>query len=254
MSKFWNFVKNSDAPDSGRTMYIYGPLEEDSWFDDDVTPNAFREELYADVGPVTIVINSPGGDCIAASQIYTMLIEYPADVTVKIDGMAASAASVVAMAGKMVEMAPTALMMIHDPLTMAWGNKAEMEKTIAILDEVKQSIINAYQIKTGLSRHKISELMSAETWMNAQKALELGFIDRIMRREDAEEGAAALATNSYDFSTRNAQMRVLNMVMEKVHEDEQNEEKTDVDETPVPETNTVDTSEYYKRLNNIEHY
>ena len=252
MPKFWNLIKDSDAPDSGRTMYIYGPLEDEAWFEDEVTPKAFRDELYSEMTPVTIVINSPGGDCIAASQIYTMLMEYPCDVTVKIDGIAASAASVVAMAGSLVEMSPTALMMIHDPLTMAIGNKSEMEKAINVLEEVKQSIINAYQIKTGLSRKKIDDMMTAETWMNAKKALELGFIDKILYRDGAED-KSSVSNASYGFSTRNAQMRVLNMVMDK-NKDEPQVEEPKPEEVKEPEIETVDASDYYKRLNDIEHY
>ena len=119
----------------------------------------FHDELFAGKGPVTVWLNSPGGDCIAASQIYTMLMDYQDDVTIKIDGIAASAASVIAMAGTKVLMAPTALMMIHNPMTMAYGNQADMEKAIEMLDEVKESIMNAYEIKTSLSRAKLSHLM-----------------------------------------------------------------------------------------------
>ena len=116
----------------------------------------------------------------AASQIYSMLKNHKGKVTVKIDGIAASAASVVAMAGDETLIAPTALMMIHDPSTCAMGNKADMEKAIILLDEVKESIINAYETKSHLSRNKIAKLMSDETWLNAKKAHEMGFVDGIL--------------------------------------------------------------------------
>lgn len=116
----------------------------------------------------------------AASQIYSMLKNHKGKVTVKIDGIAASAASVVAMAGDETLIAPTALMMIHDPSTSAMGNKADMEKAIILLDEVKESIINAYETKSHLSRNKIAKLMSDETWLNAKKAHEMGFVDGIL--------------------------------------------------------------------------
>ena len=132
-------------------------------------------------------INSPGGDCVAAAQIYNMLMDYKGAVTVKIDGIAASAASVIAMAGTKVMMSPVSMLMIHNPITIAAGDKEEMEKAISMLDEVKESIMNAYEIKTGLSRAKLSHLMDAETWMNANKALELGFIDGILSREEIPE-------------------------------------------------------------------
>lgn len=175
MNKFWNWVRNSDE---SRTLYLNGTIAEESWFDDDITPAAFKAELLAGEGDITVWINSPGGDCVAASQIYSMLMDYKGAVTVKIDGIAASAASVIAMAGTTVLMAPTALMMVHNPLTVAIGDTEEMQKAIAMLDEVKESIINAYEIKTGLSRARLSHLMDAETWLSAHKAVELGFAGR----------------------------------------------------------------------------
>ena len=172
MRHFWQWVKNDDKT---RTLFLEGIIAEESWFSDEVTPAMFKEELFAGSGPILLHINSPGGDCIAASQIYTMLMDYPHDITVQIDGMAASAASVIAMAGTKVCMSPTSMMMIHNPFTCAMGDSDEMRKAIQLLDEVKESIINAYEIKTGLSRTKLSHLMDSETWMNALKAKELGF-------------------------------------------------------------------------------
>ena len=145
MKRFWQWVRDETALDA-RTLYLDGVIAEDSWFEDDVTPAAFKADLVAGSGPIIIWINSPGGDCVAAAQIYNMLMEYPGDVTVKIDGIAASAASVVAMAGTRVHMSPTSLMMIHNPLTVAMGDSEEMRKAIQLLDEVKESIINAYEI------------------------------------------------------------------------------------------------------------
>ena len=167
----------------------------------------FREELFAGSGPVTIWLNSPGGDCIAASQIYSMLMDYTGNVTVKIDGIAASAASVIAMAGTTVLMAPTALMMIHNPMTMAFGDSGEMQKAIEMLDEVKESIVNAYEIKTGMSRARISHLMDSETWMNANKAIELGFADDIL--EDKKKKCATDDV-AFSFAAKSSEMRLLN--------------------------------------------
>lgn len=166
----------------------------------------FHDELFAGKGPVTVWLNSPGGDCIAASQIYTMLMDYKDDVTIKIDGIAASAASVIAMAGTRVLMAPTALMMIHNPMTMAYGNQADMEKAIEMLDEVKESIMNAYEIKTSLSRAKLSHLMDSETWMNANKAIELGFADDFLK--DSKKDAADIP--AYAFSGKETETRLMN--------------------------------------------
>lgn len=170
-----------------RTLFLNGTIAEESWFDDDVTPQLFKDELFAESGDVTIWINSPGGDCVAAAQIYNMLMDYKGNITIKIDGIAASAASVIAMAGTKVLMSPVSMMMIHNPATMAWGDSAEMLKAIDMLSEVKESIINAYEIKTGMSRAKLSHLMDAESWMNANKAVELGFADDILHRSGETE-------------------------------------------------------------------
>ena len=189
MKKFWNWARDETVPDA-RVLRLEGTIAEESWFDDDVTPALFKDELFSSTGPVTVWINSPGGDCVAAAQIYNMLMDYPGDVTVKVDGIAASAASVIAMAGTRVLMSPVSTMMIHNPLTVAMGDSEEMRRAIQMLDEVKESIINAYEIKTGLSRTRLSHLMDAETWMNANKALEFGFCDEIMfGREEAEPEA-----------------------------------------------------------------
>ena len=177
MKKFWNFIRN-DAGE--RILRLEGPIDEDSFWGDEVTPRMFREELDAEEGDVTVWICSPGGNVFAAAEIYTMLCDHKGKITVKIDSIAASAASVVAMAGDHVLMSPVAMLMIHDPMTIAMGNSKDMEKAIATLNEVKASIINAYQRKTGLSRNKISQLMENETWMNARKAVELGFADEIL--------------------------------------------------------------------------
>jgi len=170
-----------------RTLFLNGTIAEESWFDDDVTPQIFKDELNSGSGDITVWINSPGGDCIAAAQIYNMLMDYKGNVTVKIDGIAASAASVIAMAGTKVLVSPVSMLMIHNPMTVAFGNSAEMQKAIDMLGSVKDSILNAYEIKTGLSRTKLSHLMDAETWMDANKAIELGFADELMQRSAATD-------------------------------------------------------------------
>ena len=168
-----------------RTLFLSGTIASESWFDDDVTPQLFKDELNAGEGDIVVWINSPGGDCVAAAQIYNMLMDYKGSVTVKIDGIAASAASVIAMAGTKVLVSPVSMMMIHNPVTVAMGDASEMEKAIAMLSEVKDSIINAYEIKTNLSRARLSHMMDAETWMDARKAVELGFADDILKRAEA---------------------------------------------------------------------
>lgn len=183
MKKFWNWIKDSDET---RTLRLEGPIDEESFWGDEITPQMFRDELNAGEGDVTVWINSPGGNVFAAAEIYTMLKDYKGSITVKIDAIAASAASVVAMAGDTVQMSPVAMLMINDPSTVAMGNTKDMEKAIEVLNEVKESIINAYASKSGLSHARIANLMSNETWMNAKKAVELGFADEILfsKKED----------------------------------------------------------------------
>ena len=209
--KFWAW-KNlaEDGQPEERVLELYGTIAEESWFDDDITPRMFKDELNAGSGDVTVWINSPGGDCIAASQIYTMLMDYKGNVTVKIDGIAASAASVIAMAGTKVLMAPTALMMIHNPMTGAFGDHEDMQKAIEMLNEVKESIINAYEIRTNLSRAKLSHLMSSETWMNAKKAIELGFADEILTDDKTVADVPPFA-----FSSKAVEATLINKITAK---------------------------------------
>ncbi|MCI8530635.1 MAG: Clp protease ClpP [Lachnospiraceae bacterium] len=210
--KFWVWRNQADenAPEA-RVLELNGTIASESWFDDDVTPQMFKDELFAGEGDITVWINSPGGDCIAASQIYSMLMDYKGNVTVKIDGIAASAASVIAMAGTTVLMAPTALLMIHNPATMAFGDHNEMQKAIEMLSEVKESIINAYELKTGLSRAKLDHLMEDETWMNTKKAIELHFADGML--EDEKKMSADVG--AYQFSSKQVENALLNKITEK---------------------------------------
>ena len=197
-----------------RTLFLNGTIAEESWFDDDVTPQLFKEELMGGSGDITVWINSPGGDCVAAAQIYNMLMDYPHNVTVKIDGIAASAASVIAMAGTKVLVSPVSMMMIHNPMTIAIGDSEEMKKALAMLDEVKESIMNAYEIKTGLNRTKISHLMDAESWFNAKKAVELGFADKLLfsKEETEAEEEKELEMEAVMFSRK----AVTNSLMSKL--------------------------------------
>lgn len=162
-------------------------------------------------GDITVWINSPGGDCVAAAQIYNMLMDYPGNVTVKIDGIAASAASVIAMAGTKVLISPVGMLMIHNPATLAWGDSGEMQKAIEMLGSVKDSIINAYEIKTGLSRTKLSHMMDAETWMDAGKAVELGFADGILARAELTEDVKPMT-----MSMLYSKAAVVNSLMDKI--------------------------------------
>lgn len=180
MNKFWNFKTVFNEDKTENVLILNGYIAQESWFGDEVTPQLFKSELNNYKGDITVWINSPGGDCFAASEIYTALKEHSGKITIKIDGIAASAASVISMAGDMVEMSPTSMLMVHNPAMALFGEASELEQGIEFLNEVKESIINAYQLKTGLSRAKISKMMDAETWMNAKSAMEYGFCDRML--------------------------------------------------------------------------
>ncbi|GHV24849.1 hypothetical protein FACS189465_2410 [Clostridia bacterium] len=205
-NKFWNFSKN----ESERIMRIDGVIAEESWLDDEITPKQFKSELKSENGDITVWINSIGGDVFAASQIYNMLRDYLGKVTVKIDGIAASAASVIAMSGDEVLMSPVSLLMLHNPLTVAVGDTEEMSKAIEMLNEVKEAIINVYHVKTKLSRSKISNFMDAETWFSANKAVEFGFADRILFENENEENSNS---DSFVFS----RMAVTNSILGKLN-------------------------------------
>jgi ATP-dependent Clp protease protease subunit len=232
VKKFWNWVRDEDTEE--RTLYLNGVISEETWWGDEVTPKMFKDELTAGIGNVTVWINSPGGDVFAAAQIYNMLMDYKGQVTVKIDGMAASAASVIAMAGGDVYMSPVSMLMIHNPSTIAIGDSEEMLRAKALLDEVKESIINAYELKSGLSRTKLSHLMDEETWMNANKAVELGFADKILFSEDEER--TAIDKEGLIFS----RMMVTNSLLQKIPKKQK------------PKTGTQLES-LYKRLSLISH-
>ena len=223
MKKFWNWIHDDSG---GRVLRLEGPIDNESFWGDEITPAMFRDDLEAEDGDVTVWINSPGGNVFAAAEIYTMLRDYAGAVTVRIASLAASAASVIAMAGDRVQMSPTALLMIHDPSTIAMGNAKDMEKAIETLNEVKESIINAYMAKTGLRHNKVAELMESETWMSAKKALDLGFCDEILyeaKKEEPdkeEDGASAEPDDNGPvleaqlYSTRQMGLNILNRLRE----------------------------------------
>lgn len=238
MNKFWKWKNQTETEE--RTLFLNGTIAEDSWFDDEVTPQIFKDELNSGTGNITVYINSYGGDCVAAAQIYNMLTNYNGKVTIKIDGIAASAASVIAMAGDKVLMSPVSVIMIHNPLTMVCGDHKEMEKAIDMLAEVKESIINAYEYKTGLSRAKLSHLMESETWMNANKAVELGFADGISEKEDNAPIADAVM-----FSQR----AVSNALMNKLNA---RYKPTVTKQAEIPKQNEHSVNEIMERLNSIE--
>jgi len=203
--RFWQFLARSD---SEVELRIDGEIvdDEDAWLYEwlgisHAAPNTFRQELSQHKGKnLTVWIDSIGGVVWAAAGIYNALMEHKGKVTVKVDGKALSAASIIAMAGDEVLMSPAAVMMIHNPWVRAAGDASELRHMAGVLDEIKEAVINAYEIKTGLPRDEISRLMDEETWMSARKAVELGFADGILYTEEASDQASARAAPAFAFS------------------------------------------------------
>lgn len=184
MDRFWAFraLTPEQEGDPARELALEGVIAADSWWGDEVTPAAFRADLNSGTGALRVRINSPGGDVFAGAEIYNMLRDYSATrgrVTVYIDALAASAASVIAMAGDVVEMSPVGMLMIHNPWAIAVGDRNEFKHMVVVLDAIRESIINAYHLKTGIDRGKLLSMVDAETWLPADAALALGFVDTV---------------------------------------------------------------------------
>lgn len=224
MSKFWNLVQENGM----NVISIDEAICGDDWWGGagESCARAFRKSLDQ-CGDVTIRINSPGGEVFAASDMYAAIKAHSGKVTIEITGLAASAASVIAMAGDTVLMAPTANMMIHDPWSVAAGDSGDMRHEAKVLDEIKESIINAYEIKTGLGREKISQLMKNETWMSAHTAIEMGFADGIIgetdekKEEQSDKQLRPFQMRAALDSTR----RVAAMLREDAHDPDQEDQE-----------------------------
>ncbi len=178
--KFWQFKAKEADPDVGELM-LYGEISSYSWWGDEVTPKQFKEDLDAlgDITTLNIYVNSAGGDVFAGHAIRSMLKRHSAYKTAYVDGLAASIASVILTACDKVIMPANAMQMIHKAWTIMLGNADDMRKMADDMDKIDESIVAAYEEKTGLDRERIVELMTAETWMTAAEALEYGFADEL---------------------------------------------------------------------------
>lgn len=207
--KFWSFknISATETEPESAELRIEGDIvaDDDAWMYEfmgigHTAKNAFKDELakYNDM-PITVWIDSYGGDVFAAAGIYNALMEHKGEVTVKIDGKAMSAASVIAMAGSTIQMSPVAIMMIHDPLTEVYGYSSDLRKTADVLDTIKESIVNAYQLKTGKSRSKISQMMDDESYMDAKTAIKNGFADSMLydKKQSETEDVMNFAFNRH---------------------------------------------------------
>ncbi|WP_147565138.1 head maturation protease, ClpP-related [Clostridium tyrobutyricum] len=187
--KFWKFNAKENS-DEGELL-LYGDISDSTWWGDEITPKNFKEELdsLGDIKTLNVYINSGGGDVFAGQAIYSMLKRDDATVNVYIDGLAASIASIIAMAGDNVKMPKNAMLMVHNPWSFGMGNANDFRKLADDLDKVRESMISVYEDKTGMEKESIVELLDAETWMTAEEALEFGFADEI---EEEKQVAASL--------------------------------------------------------------
>jgi len=233
MSKFWNFIKNEQNEDEVE-LRISGEIisDDDAWIYQwfgiaHASPNAFRKELDKYKGKnIKVWIDSYGGDVFAAAGIYNALKNHDGKVTTIIDGKAMSAASVIAMAGEEIQISPVGIMMIHNPWTGAVGEAKDMRHAADVLDEVKSTIINAYQSKTGLSRNKISELMDKETFMSAKKAVKEKFADKVLFDSNLEANSIQDNFTFSRLAIQNSMADSMNKFFEIAKKNELNESKT----------------------------
>lgn len=197
MSRFWSFKNLSDQE---AELRIDGEIVEDSWSwlyewfgEPHAAPNKFRKALSEHKGKnITVWIDSWGGDVFAGVGIYNALKEHKGKVTVKIDGKAVSAGSLIAMAGDEILMSPGSILMIHNPWSWTSGEAKDMRHAADVLDEVKEAILNIYQSRVkSKTREEISKMMDNEEWMSARKAVAEGFADGILRLENEEATISA---------------------------------------------------------------
>ena len=237
--RFWNLIPDPETPGDG-VLDIEGPIAEESWFGDACSSKEFVKALK-DVGNVTVHINSPGGDVMAGAEIYSALREHSLNgrgrVTVIVTALAASAASVVAMAGDEILISPVAYMMIHNPWSMAVGDAKEMRKTAKTLDEITEGLITAYQQRTGKSRDQLKRMLENETWMSAQTCVDEGFADGVYGGEirAAACAGAGMLTRATPESIRELCAR-WDRAHAKAAEDPEEEPDEEPEEDPDEET------------------
>jgi ATP-dependent Clp protease protease subunit len=243
--KFWKW--SNSVSSNNQELILDGPIASDTWWGDEVTPDIFRDELKQHAGDLTVVINSPGGDVFAGLAIYNALVNHNGNVTVRVDGLAASIASVIAMAGDKIIMSPGSMIMIHRPSVYAAGTVDDMEKAKDVLMKIEEGITPIYAKRTGLSDEKIAELLEAETWMLADKAVELGFADEVSEapeKQKQDEGVQNAMGMNFAFSmsaVKQADAKPMQSLVEQIKakaEAEAAKAAEPTEDAPEPETKT----------------
>ena len=218
--KFWNVMKNDE--EKSAELILYGSIGSDEYWDD-ISDKAFKQDIenLGDVENITLHINSPGGSVFSAVAIANTLKNHKAKITANIDGLAASAATIITSACDTVRMPKNALFMVHNPITFAYGNNQDMQKTLEMLNKVKNSIIETYLNKAKTDKETLSELMDNETWMSAEEAKEYGFVDEILNEsveKEVIENKLIINNMTFDISRfknfkekKNQEPRVINI-------------------------------------------
>nr|DAS30990.1 MAG TPA: Putative ATP dependent Clp protease [Caudoviricetes sp.] len=218
--KFWNMMKNDE--EKSAELILYGSIGSDEYWDD-ISDKAFKQDIenLGDVENITLHINSPGGSVFSAVAIANTLKNHKAKITANIDGLAASAATIITSACDTVRMPKNALFMVHNPITFAYGNNQDMQKTLEMLNKVKNSIIETYLNKAKTDKETLSELMDNETWMSAEEAKEYGFVDEILNEsveKEVIENKLIINNMAFDISRfknfkekKNQEPRVINI-------------------------------------------
>lgn len=231
------------TPDGVYELLIEGIISGYEWWGDEFTPEMVRDELAKANGkPLRIIINSPGGEVFAGAAIYNALLQYSGSKSVRVDGVAASMASVIAMVGDDIQMSPGSTMMIHRPSVGAWGNIKDLNKAIDVLEALEETIIPIYEGRTGLSKDEIFTLLDEETWMSPEKAVELGFADSVVTVEKVAQAEASafekikamLSNEQFAFSMSAAHKSLEHYVAEA-------EAPKSEEDTPVPKPTEEET-------------
>ena len=186
--KFWNFKAIDETTGE---LTLYGEISNETWYGDEVTPKEFKAGLdsLGDIETLNVYINSPGGDVFAGQTIYSILKRHKAHKNIYVDGLAASIASVIAMAGSTIFMPKNSMMMIHNPWTFGVGNASDFRKLAEDLDKIRESLISAYEDRSALMRDEIIDIMDKETWLTASECMEYGFCDVV---EEEKQIAASI--------------------------------------------------------------
>lgn len=261
MNKFWKF-ENKVSSEGASTLYLDGDISSVTWYGDEVTPEEFRNELRQMKGDLTVHINSQGGDVFAGVTIYNALKDYgKGKVTVKVDGLAASIASVVAMAGDEIIMSPGSMMMIHNPWSMGVGSAEELRRAADTLDEIREAILPIYTDRSGQSEDTVQELMDNETWMTAEKAVELGFADVVQKakaeqpKEDEQEDKVTnlmMANFAFSMSATKSAMKDLIKKVNSERETQMNEDELKKAEAEAEVAETATEAEVEEPKDEVE--